>query len=100
MYHLLNLLIWFPIIAGVFVFLTGDDKNPNISRFLALFTVCCILMLSIPLFTGFDLNSYSMQFVEELIWMPVLGINYSLGIDGFSLLLIVLSIFTNLIVIL
>src|SRR3990167_7159660 len=71
-----------------------------ISRFLALFTVCCSLMLSIPLFTGFDLNSYSMQFVEELIWMPVLGINYSLGIDGFSLLLIVLSIFTNLIVIL
>lgn len=41
-----------------------------------------------------------MQFLEEIPWMPALGINYSLGIDGLSLLLIVLSIFTNLIVIL
>lgn len=100
MYHLLNLLIWFPIIAGVFVFMTGDDNNPAISRFLALFTVLFSLLLSIPLFAGFDINSYNMQFVENFIWMPVLGINYSLGIDGLSLLLIVLSIFTNLIVIL
>ena len=100
MYHLLNILIWFPIIAGVFVFLTGDDNNPNISRFLALFTVLLSLLLSIPLLTGFDIHANGMQYVEEYIWMPVLGINYSLGIDGLSLLLIVLSVFTNLIVIL
>ena len=39
MHHLLNLLIWLPIIGGVFVFLTGDDKNPNMSRYLSLFIV-------------------------------------------------------------
>ena len=100
MYHLLNILIWFPIVAGVFVFMTGDDKNPNISRYLALFTVFISLLFCIPLMVGFDINSYSMQFVEDFAWMPVLGIKYSLGIDGLSLLLIVLSIFTNLIVIL
>ncbi|MFA6301895.1 MAG: NADH-quinone oxidoreductase subunit M [Legionella sp.] len=100
MHHLLNILIWLPIIGGIFVLLTGDDANPNSSRFVTLFTVVLSLLLCIPLFTGFNLNSYEMQFVEEIPWMPSLGINYSLGIDGLSLLLIVLSIFTNLIVIL
>lgn len=100
MYHLLNLLIWLPIIGGVFVFLTGDDKNPNVSRFLSLFTVILTLIICIPLMAGFNSNSFSMQYVEEMSWMPALGIHYSLGIDGLSLLMIVLSIFTNLIVIL
>jgi len=100
MHHLLNLLIWLPIIGGVFVFLTGDDNNPNVSRFLSLFTVALTLLMCIPLLTGFDLNTYSMQYVEDIPWMQTLGISYSLGVDGLSLLLIVLTIFTNLIVIL
>ncbi|KTD64719.1 complex I subunit 4 family protein [Legionella spiritensis] len=100
MHHLLNLLIWLPIIGGVFVFLTGDDKNPNVSRFLALFTILLTLIACIPLVSGFDVNTYSMQYIEDIPWMSILGINYSLGVDGLSLLLIVLSIFTNLIVIL
>ena len=41
-----------------------------------------------------------MQYIDEAPWMPALGINYSLGIDGLSLLLIVLSVFTTLVVIL
>ena len=99
MHHLLNLLIWLPIIGGIFVLLTGDDNNPNISRYLSLFTVI-LTLLCVPLVSGFDLQTFSMQFIEDIPWMPALGINYSLGIDGLSLLLIVLSIFTNLIVIL
>lgn len=100
MHHLLNLLIWLPIIGGVFIFLTGDDRNPNVSRYLALFTVLLTLMMCVSLISGFDLNTYSMQYTEEIAWMPSIGITYSLGIDGLSLLLIVLSIFTTLIVIL
>ena len=100
MHHLLNLLIWLPIIGGVFILLTGDDKNPNISRYLSLFTVVLCLLICVPLVSGFDLGTSSMQYIEDMAWMPSLGINYSLAIDGLSLLLIVLSIFTNLIVIL
>ncbi|MGL6030108.1 MAG: NADH-quinone oxidoreductase subunit M, partial [Legionella sp.] len=99
MHHLLNLLIWLPIIGGVFILLTGDDKNPNISRYLSLFTVVLCLLICVPLVSGFDLGTSSMQYIEDMAWMPSLGINYSLAIDGLSLLLIVLSIFTNLIVI-
>jgi NADH-quinone oxidoreductase subunit M len=100
MHHLLNLLIWLPIIGGVFVFLTGDDKNPNISRYLSLFIVLLTLAMCIPLMMGFDINAADMQFIEDMPWLPAFGIHYSLGIDGLSLLLIVLSIFTNLIVML
>lgn len=100
MHHLLNLLIWLPIIGGVFVFFTGDDQNPNVSKYLSLFTVLLTLFLCIPLLSGFDVNTFSMQFTDEYAWMPSLGIHYNLGIDGLSLLLIVLTAFTNLIVIL
>ena len=100
MHHLLNLLIWLPIIGGVFVFLTGDDNNPNVSRYLSLFTILLTLAMCIPLVTGFNLNDYNMQYVEDMPWMPALGIHYHLGIDGLSLLLIVLTVFTNLIVVL
>jgi NADH-quinone oxidoreductase subunit M len=100
MHHLLSLLIWLPIIGGVFILITGDDNNPNVSRYLALFTVILTLLACYPLLHGFNLESASMQFVEDVSWMPSMGINYSLGVDGLSVLLIVLSIFTNLIVIL
>jgi NADH-quinone oxidoreductase subunit M len=100
MYHLLNLLIWLPIIGGGFIFLTGDDNNPNVSRYLSLFVVLLTLMVCVPLVSGFNINDYNMQYVEDIPWMPALGIHYHLGIDGLSLLLIVLTVFTNLIVIL
>jgi NADH-quinone oxidoreductase subunit M len=100
MHYLLNLLIWLPILGGVFVLLTGDDTNPNVSRYLSLFTVLLSFILCIPLLAGFDVHSFGMQYIEDIVWMPALGINYSLGIDGLSLLLIVLTVFTNLIVIL
>lgn len=100
MHYLLNLLIWLPIVGGIFVFLTGDDNNPNVSRYVSMFTVILTLLLCVPLVQGFDLNTYSMQYIEDVQWISSLGIHYSLGIDGLSLLLIVLSIFTNLIVIL
>ncbi|HHF7367597.1 TPA: NuoM family protein [Legionella bozemanae] len=100
MHYLLNLLIWLPIIGGVFVLLAGDDRSPNISRYLALFTIILCLLLCIPLVAGFDPKALGMQYLEEFQWMPALGISYSLGIDGMSLLLIVLTVFTNLVVIL
>jgi NADH-quinone oxidoreductase subunit M len=100
MHHLLNLLIWLPIIGGVFVFLTGDDNNPNATRYLSLFIVLLTMLICIPLVLGFDLTEYSMQYVDNVSWLPALGIRYHIGIDGLSLLLIVLSVFTNLIVIL
>ncbi|MDP3562205.1 MAG: NADH-quinone oxidoreductase subunit M [Legionellaceae bacterium] len=100
MLHLLNILIWLPIFGGVVVLLTGNDEKPGLSRFLSLTTVLLTLVLCVPLMRGFDVSIATMQFTEDYPWMQSLGIRYTLGIDGLALLLIVLSIFTNLIVIL
>ena len=70
MHHLLNLLIWLPILGGIFVLLTGDDSNPNVSRYLSLFTVVLRLLLCIPLVSGFDVASFNMDYIEEIAWMP------------------------------
>lgn len=100
MHHLLNILIWLPIVGGVFVLLTADEKNSSNSRYLSLFTVLLSLIACLPLLSNFNISNANMQFVEEISWMPSIGVNYSLGVDGLSALLIVLSVFTNLIVIL
>jgi NADH-quinone oxidoreductase subunit M len=51
------------------------------------------LALSLPLYTGFDGDQVDYQFVEEGRWMPALGIGYHVGIDGISLLLVLLTTF-------
>jgi NADH-quinone oxidoreductase subunit M len=100
MSYLLNALIWLPIFGGVFVLASGDEKNAQVSRYLTLFVILLTLCLCVPLWIGFDTQVSGMQFVEEYSWLPSLGIRYALGIDGLSLLLIILTIFTNLIAIL
>jgi NADH-quinone oxidoreductase subunit M len=49
------------------------------------------LALSLPLYAGFDGDQADYQFVEQASWMPALGIGYHLGIDGISLLLVLLT---------
>ena len=100
MQHVLSELIWIPIISGIAVLLTGSDERPHLSRWITLLTVLLTLGLCIPLLQAFDIHTYVMQFTEDKPWMPAFGIHYSLGIDGLALLLIVLSIFTNLVIVL
>lgn len=100
MQHLLNILIWFPILGGLFVLRIHNDEHAQSARYVALFIVLVSLLLCIPLYQGFDFSTSGMQYVTELAWIPSFGMHYGIGIDGLSLLLIILSVFTNLIVIL
>lgn len=100
MHHVLSMLMGLPLLGAVFVLWVRDDGQANVARVVALFTVILSLALCYPLVTGFDPTQSGMQWVEDRPWMSMLGIRYHLGVDGLSLLLIVLSIFTNLIVIL
>lgn len=98
--HILNALIWLPIIGGFFVFAIGDDRRPAAARYAGLLVTIFSLLICIPLLRGFDPDMLGMQFSFHRSWLPAFGINYDLGIDGLSLLMIMLSIFTTLIVIL
>ena len=66
MHYLLNLLIWLPIIGGVFVLLAGDDRNPNISRYFGFIYCSIILLLCVPLVSGFDTQLLGMQFLKNI----------------------------------
>ena len=84
---LLSLLIWIPIIGGIVVLLIGrSDQNKRTARTVALIFAVLTLGLCLPLYSGFNVNDYHMQFVENFAWIPQLGIRYSLGVDGISVL--------------
>jgi NADH-quinone oxidoreductase subunit M len=94
---ILSLLIWLPMLGGVAVIALGD-ANQHRARQLGVLTAAVALLLSLPLWSGFDSASGAMQFVERSPWIPVLKSEYHLGVDGVSMPLIVLTTFITLIV--
>jgi len=97
---ILSLLIWLPMLGGVLCLLTGDDKNANKARWIALITSVVTLLLCVPLYTHFDTSTYHMQFSELYHWIPKYGINYDIGVDGISMPMVILSTFTTFVVVL
>ncbi len=97
--NLLSLAIWTPIVGGILVLATGNDKRAPVARVIALLVSLLTFAITIPLYTRFDASTADMQFVEMLSWIPAFNINYALGIDGISLLLILLTSFTTIIVV-
>jgi len=97
---LLSILIWLPVIGGILVLMTGGDNNAHIAKWLSLLFTFVILLLCIPLYHGFSTTTYHMQFKEFMPWITSFGINYSLGVDGISMPMIILTCFTSLIVVL
>ena len=97
---LLSYAIWVPIVAGLIVLATGSDRNAPLARMLALFGSLAGLLVTIPLYTGFDTTTSAMQFVELSPWIPRFNINYSLGVDGISMLFVILNSFITVIVVL
>ena len=98
--YLLSLAIWIPIAAGVLVLATGPDSRAPLARVLALIGALAGFLVTLPLFTGFDSLSGGYQFTEFHEWIPLLRINYSLGVDGISVLFVILNAFITLMVVL
>jgi len=96
---LLSLAIWAPIIAGVAVLFTGDDRNAPAARMIALLGALVGFAVTIPLYTGFNLQQGGFQFTELRPWIDAFNVRYHLGIDGISLLLILLNSFTTVLVV-
>src|SRR5690625_769950 len=95
---LLSLLIWLPIAGGVAVLALGD-KRPDGVRWLALAVTLAVFVLSLALWFGFDGSTAAMQFVERRDWVPPLGVEYYLGVDGISMSLIILTAFSTVLVV-
>jgi len=96
---LLSLVIWTPIVGGLLVMLIGSGRTGLEAKVLALLVSILTFAISIPLYTGFEAGSYQMQFTEWAPWIESFSINYSLGVDGISMPLIVLTTFMTVIVV-
>jgi len=95
----ISITIWLPIIFGILVLATGDDKNAPLARLLALVGSVLGFLVTLPLYIGFDTTTSSMQFVEHHGWITRFNINYYLGVDGISMLFILLNSFFTVIVV-
>ena len=89
--NLLSLTIFAPLV-GTVLLLFIDSERKALIRGLALGTSLVTFGLSSMLFLGFRSNA-EFQFVEQAQWIPGYGISYLVGLDGISLLLIVLTTF-------
>lgn len=87
---LLTTLIFFPVLGGLSLLLVPRQQTATI-RLMALFVSLIELLLTLPLVLMFDKTTAAMQFVEFHPWIAALNINYALGIDGISILFLLLT---------
>ena len=95
---LLSLLIWLPV-AGGFALLAMEAMGNTASRQTALVVSIVTFLLSLLLYTDFDMSTAAMQFQEQLPWIAAINANYHLGVDGISMPLIILTTFTTVLVV-
>ena len=96
---LLSLAIWAPVFFGAVLLALGRDDQAHVVRWIALVGALFGLLVTVPLVTGFAIDTAEMQFVEKAMWIERFNIHYHLGIDGISLWLIPLTAFINVIVV-
>jgi NADH-quinone oxidoreductase subunit M len=95
----LSLAVWVPIVAGLVALAIGRDRDAAPVRWIALAGSVAGFLVTIPLYTHFDTSTSTMQFVELAEWIPRFGIHYHLGVDGISVLFILLNSFITVLVV-
>jgi NADH-quinone oxidoreductase subunit M len=89
---ILTMLVLLPLAGGVLVLLLGPGR-PGLVRQVALGVSLVTFVVSLVLWWQFDPASADYQFVERHQWLPEFGVSYHVGVDGISLLLVVLTTF-------
>ncbi|NER78780.1 MAG: NADH-quinone oxidoreductase subunit M [Leptolyngbya sp. SIO1D8] len=87
---MLSVLLWLPILSALPIAFLPQIKAKQ-ARSLSLAVSGTVLLWTIWLFTQFDLSYSGFQFREFIPWVPMLGLNYELGLDGLSLLMVALN---------
>jgi NADH-quinone oxidoreductase subunit M len=92
-FPLLSLITWLPLVGGLVILsVRGDEETVAANaRWTALWTSLIVFVLSLVLWVRFDTAEPGFQFVESATWLPQWGITYKLGVDGISVLFVLLS---------
>ncbi len=100
----LSVLVWLPILGGLLLLALGRKEGAatglRLDRLAALAIAVLTFVLSLPLWRDFDPTTASMQFVERIPWIRSFNVEYYLGVDGFSMPLILLTTFLTPVVVL
>jgi NADH-quinone oxidoreductase subunit M len=88
--QLLTVVVFLPT-AAAFLLLLVPESRSRAAKFVALSASVLELLLSLLLWVRFDPGSGAFQFEESADWIPALGISYAVGVDGISLLLVLLT---------
>jgi NADH-quinone oxidoreductase subunit M len=90
MNHYLSLILFTPLV-GAFLVLLVPKENENAIKWIANVVTFVGFLISIPLWFWYNPQSADFQFIERMPWIPSVGAEYFLGVDGFSMLLILLT---------
>ena len=92
-FPILSSLIVVPLVGAVLLLLIGnrDEQRAGLIRQIALVWSLVVFALTLVLWAKFDPRSADFQMVERIAWIPAFGIDYYVGVDGISLLLVVLT---------
>jgi NADH-quinone oxidoreductase subunit M len=94
---LLSLAIWVPIAAGLLVLVSGDARKAT--RWIALAGALLGFLVTIPLYVQFQTGNPGIQFEQLAPWIERFNINYHLGVDGISVLFVLLNSFVTILVV-
>src|SRR5712692_4577340 len=87
--HILSIVLFTPLVGALILFLIPSANSAAI-RWWANIVAFIGFLVSLPLVFQFD-RTKDFQFVEKASWIPSIGASYHLGIDGFSLMLVILT---------
>jgi NADH-quinone oxidoreductase subunit M len=92
-FPILSLITFLPLVGGVVILsVRGDEATvASNARWTALWTSLIVLALSLILWVKFDQTEPGFQFVEDVKWLPDYGVGYKMGVDGISVLFVLLS---------
>ena len=90
-FPILSTIIFLPLLGSIFIFLSRSENNKS-AIYVSLFTTIANFLLALFLWYSFDKNYNGFQFIEESNWISGF-IKFKLGIDGISILFIVLTAF-------
>ncbi|BBB33218.1 NADH-quinone oxidoreductase subunit M [Thermotomaculum hydrothermale] len=90
-FPILTIVTFLPTIGAILIALFLNKENTKAIKYSAFFIAVVDFILSLPLWFYYDPTTWKMQFEESVSWIPSLGIRYAVGIDGISLVLVLLT---------
>ena len=88
--HLLSIILFTPLV-GALILLLVNNRNEDAIRWIANLVAFVGFVISIPLWFWYDPQGNAFQLVERAPWIPSIGVDYYLGVDGLSVLLVLLT---------